>query len=63
MTCSNPSYGSKVYYITGNHVEMLRKYTDLQLGNLEIVDKLVLDIDGKKTWIFHGDVFDSSVMF
>jgi UDP-2,3-diacylglucosamine pyrophosphatase LpxH len=55
------SYGSKVYYITGNHDEMLRKYTDLQLGNLEIVDKLVLDIDGKKTWIFHGDVFDSSI--
>ena len=54
------SHGTKVYYITGNHDEMLRKYTDLQLGNLEIVDKLLLEIDGKKTWIFHGDVFDSS---
>jgi UDP-2,3-diacylglucosamine pyrophosphatase LpxH len=54
------SQGTQVYYITGNHDEMLRKYTDLQLGNLEIVDKLLLTIDGKKTWIFHGDVFDSS---
>jgi UDP-2,3-diacylglucosamine pyrophosphatase LpxH len=54
------SHGTKVYYITGNHDEMLRKYTDLHLGNLEIVDKLLLEIDGKKTWIFHGDVFDSS---
>lgn len=54
------SRGTKVYYITGNHDEMLRKYTDLHLGNLEIVDKLLLTIDGKKTWIFHGDVFDSS---
>jgi UDP-2,3-diacylglucosamine pyrophosphatase LpxH len=54
------SHGTKVYYITGNHDEMLRKYTDLQLGNLEIVDKLLLTIDGKKTWIFHGDVFDST---
>ena len=54
------SKGTHVYYITGNHDEMLRKYTDLQLGNLEIVDKLVLNLDGKKAWIFHGDVFDSS---
>lgn len=54
------SKGTRVIYITGNHDEMLRKYTDLQLGNLEIVDKLLLEIDGKKAWIFHGDVFDSS---
>ncbi len=52
--------GSRVIYITGNHDEALRKYSDFVLGNLELVDKLVLDLDGKKTWIFHGDVFDSS---
>lgn len=52
--------GTIVYYITGNHDEMLRKYTDLELGNLEIVDKLLLTLDGKKAWIFHGDVFDST---
>lgn len=54
------SQGTHIYYITGNHDELLRKYTDLQLGNFEIVDKLVLNLDGKKAWIFHGDVFDSS---
>lgn len=52
--------GTRVIYITGNHDEALRKYSDLFLGNLELVDKLILDLDGKKTWIFHGDVFDSS---
>ena len=52
--------GTRVIYITGNHDEALRKYSDFVLGNLELVDKLVLDLDGKKTWIFHGDVFDSS---
>ena len=36
------SNGTQVYYVTGNHDEMLRKYSDLQLGNLEIVDKLLL---------------------
>jgi UDP-2,3-diacylglucosamine pyrophosphatase LpxH len=50
--------GTKVYYLTGNHDEMLRKFTDFKMGELEILDKLVLDLDGKKSWIFHGDVFD-----
>lgn len=52
--------GTRVVYITGNHDDTLRKYTDLILGNIELVDKLTLNLDGKKAWIFHGDVFDSS---
>ena len=55
------SKGTKVYYITGNHDEMLRKFSDMNLGNFALVDKLVLDLDDKKAWIFHGDVFDASV--
>lgn len=54
------NHGTRVIYITGNHDEALPKYSDFVLGNLELVDKLILDLDGKKTWIFHGDVFDSS---
>lgn len=53
--------GTKVYYITGNHDELLRKFSDAQVGNFSVLDKLVLEIDGKKAWIFHGDVFDASV--
>lgn len=52
------SNGVKVYYITGNHDEMLRKFEGFKMGKLTILNKLVLDLDGKKTWIFHGDVFD-----
>jgi UDP-2,3-diacylglucosamine pyrophosphatase LpxH len=55
------SKGTKVYYITGNHDEMLRKFSDMNMGNFALVDKLVLDLDDKKAWIFHGDVFDASV--
>lgn len=55
------SKGTKVYYITGNHDEMLRKFSDTTMGNFSIVDKLVLDLHDKKAWIFHGDIFDSSV--
>jgi UDP-2,3-diacylglucosamine pyrophosphatase LpxH len=52
--------GTRVIYITGNHDEMLRRYSDIQLGNLQLTDKVVLEINGKKTWIFHGDVFDAT---
>ena len=50
--------GVKVHYITGNHDEMLRKFVGFQLGSFSIVNKLVLNVHGKKAWIFHGDVFD-----
>ncbi len=52
------SKGVKVYYITGNHDEMLRKFAGFKMGSLVIDNKLILNLDGKKTWIFHGDVFD-----
>lgn len=48
----------KVFYVTGNHDEMLRKFVGFKMGSLKIVNKVVLNLDGKKAWIFHGDVFD-----
>lgn len=50
--------GIPVYYLTGNHDEMLRKFADFDLGSFKLLNKVVLNIDGKKAWIFHGDVFD-----
>lgn len=55
------SEGVEVIYITGNHDEMLRKFTDTTIGNISIVNKKVLELDGKKAWFFHGDVFDVSI--
>ena len=52
------SKGTTVYYVTGNHDEMLRKFKGFKIGSFEIVNKLVLNLDGRKAWIFHGDVFD-----
>ena len=52
--------GTQVVYITGNHDESLRRYSGLQMGNLLLTDKYVMDLDGEKTWIFHGDVFDAT---
>lgn len=50
--------GVKVYYITGNHDEMLRKFAGFKMGSLVIDNKVVLELNGQKAWIFHGDVFD-----
>lgn len=50
-----------VYYLTGNHDELLRKFSDCSLGNFHLRDKLVLELDGRKAWFFHGDIFDASI--
>ena len=53
------SKGVKMYYITGNHDEMLRKFVGFKMGSLKIVNKVILELDnGKTAWFFHGDVFD-----
>lgn len=49
---------TQIFYITGNHDEFLRKFTHTEIGRLKIVNQLVLELDGRKTWIFHGDLFD-----
>jgi UDP-2,3-diacylglucosamine pyrophosphatase LpxH len=55
--------GTPVYYLTGNHDEMLRKFADFEMGSLKICNKLVLDLNGQKAWIFHGDVFDVTMQY
>jgi UDP-2,3-diacylglucosamine pyrophosphatase LpxH len=52
------SKDTKVIYITGNHDEALRKYADFEMGNIQLTDKIVFEINGEKNWVFHGDVFD-----
>lgn len=53
--------GTRVYYVTGNHDEFLRKFNKIEIGNLEVVNQVVLDLDGSKTWVFHGDIFDNII--
>ena len=55
--------GVPIYYITGNHDDALRRFSGFSLGNFHLVDKLILNINGKKAWFFHGDVFDASIQY
>jgi UDP-2,3-diacylglucosamine pyrophosphatase LpxH len=49
---------TSVYYITGNHDELFRKFNGLKIGKLMIVNDLKLELSGQKIWFFHGDIFD-----
>ncbi|MEI6410637.1 MAG: UDP-2,3-diacylglucosamine diphosphatase [Bacteroidota bacterium] len=53
--------GTKVYYLTGNHDDVLRKFGEFSLGLIQLRNKLVFQIDGRTHWVFHGDVFDASI--
>jgi UDP-2,3-diacylglucosamine pyrophosphatase LpxH len=52
-----------VYYITGNHDDALRRFSDFSMGNIHLRDKLVLQLNGNRHWIFHGDVFDLFIQY
>ena len=53
--------GVRIYYLTGNHDEMMRKFVGFRMGGVEILNQLVIDCNGKKAWVFHGDAFDASM--
>ena len=52
------SNGTAVYYLTGNHDDMLRRFSRIKLDNFILDDKLIMILDGKIHWFFHGDIFD-----
>lgn len=53
--------GTKIYYLTGNHDDVLRKFGEMTFGMIHLRNKLVFQVDGKTHWVFHGDVFDASI--
>lgn len=53
--------GTKVYYLTGNHDDLLRKFGEMAFGFMSLRNKLVFQVDGRTHWVFHGDVFDASI--
>lgn len=53
--------GVTTYHTTGNHDDLLRRYTNFSFSDVHLVDSLLLKVDGKTAWVFHGDAFDHSV--
>lgn len=55
--------GTKVYYLTGNHDDSLRRYANFSTGNIHLRNHMTIQLNKKKYWIFHGDVFDLSIQY
>lgn len=53
--------GAKVYYLTGNHDDVLRKFGEHSFGLIHLRNKMVFQVNGQTHWVFHGDVFDASI--
>ncbi len=54
--------GTIVYYLTGNHDDILRRFSGFQNGNFYLRDQVVFLLNGKKHWFFHGDAFDIAML-
>ena len=55
-------HGTKVYYISGNHDELVRKFVPINLGEVNIVNETIhITADNKKLLILHGDKFDAII--
>lgn len=55
--------GTRVIYIPGNHDEMLRQFTGMTFGAIEIRRKAIhITADGRKLLVLHGDEFDAIML-
>lgn len=50
---------TRIYYIVGNHDEMLRRFTGLELGNVSLLEEVEHRChNGERLLVIHGDQFD-----
>lgn len=55
------SSGKTVYFLPGNHDDLIRRFGDFSLGNVHIQNELFLEVNNQKIWIHHGDKYDKTV--
>jgi len=55
--------GARIFYIPGNHDEVLRNYFGTHFGGVEVMETAThVTADGRRLLITHGDQFDSIVV-
>jgi len=52
-------YKTEVIYLRGNHDDFLDQVLPFKVGNLTIARDLMIESNGKKFYVVHGDIFDS----
>ena len=57
-------HGTKVYYVAGNHDELLRKFIPVNFGKVQIVNQIIHTTETKKKYlVIHGDQFDGVMQY
>ncbi|PKO56584.1 MAG: UDP-2,3-diacylglucosamine hydrolase [Betaproteobacteria bacterium HGW-Betaproteobacteria-21] len=52
-------HGGKVFFIPGNHDEVLREYAGVAFGDIRVESEWVHETaDGCRYWLIHGDEYD-----
>jgi len=59
---SMASEGTVVYYLTGNHDNIPSSLRRTAFKNIIFCKRLVLNLNGKKTWFIHGAIFDITLV-
>jgi len=55
-------HGTKVFYIPGNHDDLLRDHEGMTFGNVTIRNEVVhVTKDGRRLLVLHGDAFDGVI--
>ena len=56
--------GARLIYVPGNHDEVLRQYTGVHFGGVEVVNDYIHETaDGRRLLVMHGDAFDGIVLY
>jgi UDP-2,3-diacylglucosamine pyrophosphatase LpxH len=52
------SKNTKIIWIRGNHDEFLREFYSISFLNILLAENLIISVNDKKYFVFHGDVLD-----
>jgi UDP-2,3-diacylglucosamine pyrophosphatase LpxH len=52
-------YKTEVIYLRGNHDDFLDQVLPFKVGNLTITRDIMIESNGKKFYVVHGDIFDT----
>ena len=50
--------GTEVIWLRGNHDDFLKPFIPILLGDIIIQEDIIIESNGKKYFVLHGDVFD-----
>lgn len=52
-----------IIYVRGNHDDDIKELYNFKIGNIKIVDELIIEVSDKKYLVFHGDKIDVTVKY